>query len=95
MKTWKTPRLRALAKAFTHMNDTKDTLNFLRDLCTLDELEELSERFEIAKRLQNNEPYRTIAKHVGKSTTTVSRVAHWLKNGEGGYQAALKKPGSK
>ncbi|MCB9798749.1 helix-turn-helix domain-containing protein [Candidatus Nomurabacteria bacterium] len=91
MKTWKTPQLRALAKAFSHMHDTKEVLNFLRDLCTVDELEELSERFEIAKRLSNGESYRSIAEHVGKSTTTVSRVAHWLKHGEGGYLAALKK----
>ena len=35
--------------------------------------------------------YQDIAQKTGLSTTTVTRIAHWLKHGEGGYKTALKK----
>ena len=31
-------------------------------------------------------PYQEVARAVGASTTTVTRVAHWLRHGEGGYR---------
>ena len=69
--------------------------NFLRDLCTLDELEELSTRWEIAQMLDGGLSYREIAKKTKVSTTTVTRIAYWLEHGEGGYRVALKNIKSK
>ncbi len=66
-------------------------LAFLRDLCTLEELEELSERWHIAQLLDTGESYRSIAEKTGVSTTTVTRIAQWLEHGEGGYKIALTK----
>jgi uncharacterized protein YerC len=39
--------------------------------------------------LEKGLPYLEIAERTGASTTTVTRVAHWLRHGEGGYRAAL------
>ena len=64
-------------------------LNFLRDLCTLEELEELSARWEAAQLIAKKMPYREVAEKTGLSTTTVTRIAHWLHHGEGGYATAL------
>ena len=89
MHSWKTPHLKNLARAFLSLKTERDMLNFLRDLCTLDELEEFATRLEIAKLISCGTPYRDIAKKVDVSTTTVSRVAQWLHHGEGGYQLAL------
>jgi TrpR-related protein YerC/YecD len=69
---------------------TKQELErFLRDLCTLAELETLSHRWQVAKLLDEGLPYLEIAERTGASTTTVTRVAHWLRHGEGGYRLAL------
>ncbi len=69
----------------------EDLLNFLRDLCTLEELQVLSSRWEAVQLINKKIPYRNIAKKTGLSTATVTRIAHWLHHGEGGYSAALKK----
>ena len=67
---------------------------FLRDLCTLSELEAMSHRWEVARLLEQGLPYLEIAELTGASTTTVTRVAHWLRHGEGGYRLALDRPAS-
>ena len=91
MKNWKNLKLKHLAHAFLSLKHAADLLNFLRDLCTLDELEELSTRWEIAQMLAKGESYRSIAQKTKVSTTTVTRIAWWLGRGEGGYRTALKK----
>ena len=49
---------------------------------------------EEAVRLERGLPYLEIAERTGASTTTVTRVAHWLRHGEGGYQVALDRAAS-
>ncbi len=95
MKTWKTPKLKRLAKAFLSLPEEAEMINFLRDLMTLDELDEISTRWQAAEMINKGTPYREIAEKTGLSTATVSRVAHWLKHGEGGYQAALYRKNEK
>jgi TrpR-related protein YerC/YecD len=90
MKPWKTPKLKKLAQALQSLKSEPDLLNFLRDLCTLEELAVLSARFEAVRLLEKGLPYRDIAKKTGLSTTTVTRISHWLHHGEGGYRAALR-----
>ena len=89
--TWKTPKLKKLSQAFLSLKEEKDMTNFLRDLCTLEELAELSNRWEAVKMLEAGKPYREVAEKTGMSTTTITRIAHWLKHGEGGYKKALEK----
>lgn len=90
-KTWKTPKLKKLAKAFLSLKTEIDMLNFMRDLLTVEELSEFSNRLEAMKMIEKKIPYREIAKKTGMSTTTITRIAHWLKHGEGGYEKILKK----
>ena len=78
-------------KAILSLKDEKEALNFFRDLCTIDELQEMAQRWEIAQLLNKKESYRAIANKVGVSTTTVARIAQWLEHGEGGYQIILDK----
>jgi TrpR-related protein YerC/YecD len=69
---------------------TQDELeSFLRDLCTLQELETLAHRWQVAKLVDEGLPYLEVAERTGASTTTVTRVAQWLRRGEGGYRRAL------
>ena len=64
---------------------------FLRDLCTLSELEAMAHRWEVARLVDRGLPYLEIAATTHASTTTVTRVAHWLRHGEGGYRLALER----
>ena len=64
---------------------------FLRDLCTRSELDAMAHRWQVARLLDEGLPYLEVAKQAHASTTTVTRVAQWLRNGEGGYTAALRR----
>jgi len=78
-----------LFKAILSLKSTKEAEKFFRDLCTVEELKEMSERWEMVQMLDQGVSYRKIAEKLGVSTTTVSRVALWLNNGEGGYKLTL------
>jgi TrpR-related protein YerC/YecD len=75
--------------AIQALEGTDEVEHFLRDLCTLSELEAMAHRWEVVKLLDQGLPYQEIARRTGASTTTVTRVAHWLRHGEGGYRTAL------
>lgn len=75
--------------AIESLDDQEEVERFLRDLCTLSELETMAHRWEVVKLLDQGLPYQEIARRTGASTTTVTRVAHWLRYGEGGYRIAL------
>ncbi len=64
---------------------------FLRDLCTRSELDAMAHRWQVAQLLDEGLPYLEVAKRAHASTTTVTRVAQWLRNGEGGYALALSR----
>ena len=81
-----------LYTAFLKLKTKTEVAHFLRDLLTLPEIREFTKRFQIAKALYLNQgSYQTIARKLGVSTTTVTRVAHWLHHGKGGYQLILKR----
>lgn len=79
-----------LISAFLRLKSEREVANFLRDLMTPSEIGEFSNRLAIASLLLKGQPYLKIAKSVHVSTTTVSRVAHWLFHGCGGYWKILQ-----
>jgi len=86
--------MQELFAAIVSLRSKPETEAFFRDLCTLSELEAMSHRWQVARLLEQGLPYLEIAEKTGASTTTVTRVAHWLRHGEGGYRAALDRTGS-
>jgi TrpR-related protein YerC/YecD len=86
---WRTKELRDLFDAILSLESRPETEAFFRDLCTLSELEAMAHRWQVARLLEQGLPYLEIAERTGASTTTVTRVAHWLRHGEGGYRQAL------
>ncbi|KKU14005.1 MAG: hypothetical protein UX17_C0003G0008 [Parcubacteria group bacterium GW2011_GWC2_45_7] len=64
---------------------------FFRDLCTLEEIDEMARRWQVAMMLAKNRPYRKIAQEVSVSTSTVTRVSHWINQGMGGYKLILQR----
>lgn len=85
----KEPWFKALCAAMVECKTDEEMANFLRDIGTLSELQAWSERLEVAKLLAQGLTYRDIALKTGASTTTVTRVAKFLENGQGGYRKVL------
>jgi TrpR-related protein YerC/YecD len=83
--------MRELFQAILSLETRADVERFFRDLCTLSELEAMAHRWQVARLLDRGLPYLEIAQLTGASTTTVTRVAHWLNHGEGGYKLALER----
>jgi TrpR-related protein YerC/YecD len=80
-----------LFSAIASMKTPDETGRLLRDLCTVSELDAMAHRWEVAQLLDEGLPYVEVAKRAHASTTTVTRVAQWLRRGEGGYGLALKR----
>ena len=80
-----------LYRAIASLRNADEVERFFRDLCTRSELEAMTHRWEVAQLLNEGLPYLEVSKRAHASTTTVTRVAQWLRNGEGGYQLALKR----
>ena len=88
---WRTTETDELFDAILSLRTSEEAAAFFRDLCTLSELEAMAHRWEVARLLEQGLPYLEIAERTGASTTTVTRVAHWLRHGEGGYRLALER----
>lgn len=87
--TWRTRELRELSGTILAMESRDEVERFLRDLCTIAELEAMAHRWAVARLVDRGLPYLEVAQRTHASTTTVTRVAHWLRHGEGGYRLAL------
>ena len=73
------------------MQENEECKSFFYDLCTPSEIEEFSTRWLIVKLLTKKKPYRQIAHETGVITTTISRVARFMKHGNDGYNSILNK----
>jgi TrpR-related protein YerC/YecD len=86
---WQTKEIKELSRAIASLRSPDEVGRFLRDLCTMSELEAMAHRWQVARLLEKGLPYLEISRRTHASTTTVTRVAHWLRYGEGGYRLVL------
>ncbi|HEX2586844.1 MAG TPA: YerC/YecD family TrpR-related protein [Gaiellales bacterium] len=92
---WRTPAIDELCDALLALRTREEAAAFLRDICSLHELESLSHRWQAARMLDQGTPYARVAAELHASTATVTRVAHWLRHGEGGYRLVLDRIGGR
>ena len=88
---WKTPDAEALFQAIDSIDGLDEMERFFRDLCTLTELRDMSQRWAVARLLDDGLHYAEISRRTGASTATITRIASWLNHGEGGYRVVLDK----
>ena len=88
---WPTPEHQDLFATIASLRTPAEAQHFLRDLCTRSELDAMAHRWQVARLLDEGFPYLETAKRAHASTTTVTRVSQWLRNGEGGYSLALRR----
>lgn len=91
---WMTAETHDLARAIASLDGEAEALRFLRDLCTVNELRELGQRWHVARLLADGVSYHEIREQTGASSATISRVNQWLRYGRDGYRQVLERAGS-
>ncbi len=86
---WRTSETDDLFDAILSLRTLDEVQRFFRDLCTLQEIEAMTHRWQAARLLDQGLPYLEVSAQTGASTTTVTRVAQWLKRGAEGYRLVL------
>ena len=86
---WKTDDAEALFDAILRLETRDEAERFVRDLCTLNEIRDMAQRWAVVRLLDAGMHYAQISKVTGASTATITRIASWLHHGEGGYREAL------
>ena len=76
-------------KAVTTLKTEDECKKFFDDICTIQELEALSQRLDVARLLLEGKSYIDINKDTGASTATICRVSKCLNYGDGGYKTVI------
>ena len=80
-----------LFEAILNLQNKEECYLFFEDVCTVNELLSLSQRFEVAKMLREKKTYLEIAEKTGASTATISRVNRSLNYGNDGYEMVFNR----
>ncbi len=76
-------------KAVLSLETPEECKEFFEDIFTVKELQDISQRFEVAIMLDKGKSYNEICEKTGASTATISRVNRCLVYGSGGYKNIL------
>lgn len=94
-KKVKTEALDFLFEAILTLKDKDECYTFFEDICTVNELLSITQRFEVAKMLREQKTYLEIAEKTGASTATISRVNRSLNYGNDGYDMVFERMNNK
>jgi TrpR-related protein YerC/YecD len=83
--------LENLYAAILSLEDKEQCAAFFDDIFTIQELESISQRLEVARLLHEGKNYLDINKLTGASTATICRVSKCLSYGTGGYASVISK----
>ncbi len=90
-KKVKTESLDFLFDAILCLKNKEECYTFFEDICTVNELLSITQRFEVAKMLREQKTYLEIAEKTGASTATISRVNRSLNYGNDGYDMVFER----
>lgn len=80
-----------LFDAILSLENREECYTFFEDVCTVNELISLAQRFEVAKMLREKRTYLEISEKTGASTATISRVNRSLTYGNDGYDMVFRR----
>ena len=86
-----TPEVEKLFQGILCLESVEECYAFFEDLCTINELLSLGQRFEVANMLREHLTYNEVAEETGASTATISRVNRSLNYGSDGYDMVLRR----
>lgn len=84
-----------LFEAVLCLENKEECYTFFEDVCTINELLSLSQRFEVARMLRQKKTYLEISEKTGASTATISRVNRSLNYGNDGYEMVFSRMAEK
>lgn len=90
-KKIRTTEVDHLFDAILTLKDKEECYTFFEDVCTVNELLSISQRYEVAKMLREGNTYLEISNATGASTATISRVNRSLNYGNDGYDMVLNR----
>ena len=90
-KNVRTEAVDQLFEAILSLQSKEECYLFFQDVCTVNELLSLSQRFEVAKMLRDRKTYLEIAEKTGASTATISRVNRSMNYGNDGYEMVFRR----
>lgn len=88
-----TVQIERLFEAVSKIESPEECFAFFEDLCTVKEIQDMSQRFETALMLKEGKSYSEITSEVGVSSATIGRVNKCLNYGTGGYDSVISKLG--
>ena len=86
-----TPEVDRFYEAVLNLKNKEECRAFFKDLCTVNELVTISQRFDVGIRLMQGMTYQEVSRTTGASTATISRVNRALNYGTDGYDLVLKR----
>ena len=78
-----------LFRAILSLRTEEECYQFFEDMCTINELQAMAQRWQVARQLDAGETYQDIAHKYNASSATISRVNRCLEYGAGGYRLIL------
>ena len=84
-----------LYRAITLLENEEECRSFFEDVCTVQELEAIAQRLEVACHIFDGKSYNEVNRLTGASTTTICRVGKCVKYGDGGYKKVIDRLGDK
>lgn len=91
MEAWDTASTARLFKAILSLKNAEECARFFEDICTIKEIQDMTQRLDVAILLLQGKNYQDVAAETGVSTATISRVNRCLLYGNGGYRTAIER----
>ena len=93
MATGRSPEMEELFEGILSLQTLEECERFFTDICTIKELQALTQRLQVAKQLYEGRNYNEVYRDTGVSSATICRVNKCLNYGDGGYKTVLDRLG--
>ena len=87
------PEMQELFEGILSLQTLEECERFFTDICTIKELQALTQRLQVAKQLYEGRNYNEVCRDTGVSSATICRVNKCLNYGDGGYKTVLDRLG--
>ena len=95
MSKLKNPETDLLFEGILKLETVEECYRFFTDICTIRELQAMTQRLQVAKQLSEGRNYNEVCRDTGVSSATICRVNKCLNYGDGGYKTVLDRLGGK
>ena len=93
MARGRSPEMEELFEGILSLQTVEECERFFTDICTIKELQALTQRLQVAKQLYEGRNYNEVYQDTGVSSATICRVNKCLNYGDGGYKLVLDRLG--